>query len=191
MSLFIETPQQEQLRLLREQREQLKRLRGMSEAGGTVNGAGAARAVGSAEDTSQMARPLLDRGLFAAASAPSTAEPADSPSAKRSLRDSIRGFKRKQRARVPEEPYSIAQEAYAEQLAFDRQRTRRRRGAAAVRTLLVVVLVPIFLFAAFLGSYALTCILNGASPQELALLMGELFAKMQTYAGLVIAMFSS
>ena len=32
MSLFIETPQQEQLRLLREQREQLKHLRGMSEA---------------------------------------------------------------------------------------------------------------------------------------------------------------
>ena len=59
------------------------------------------------------------------------------------------------------------------------------------RSLLVVVLVPILLFAAFVGSYALTCILNGASPQELALLMGELFAKMQAYGGLVIAMFSS
>ena len=45
MSLFIETPQQEQLRLLREQREQLKHLRSMSEGAGVV---------GSAEDTSQM-----------------------------------------------------------------------------------------------------------------------------------------
>ena len=48
-----------------------------------------------------------------------------------------------------------------------------------------------FIFAAFVGSYALTCILNGASPQELTLLMGELFAKMQAYGGLIIAMFSS
>ena len=191
MSLFIETPQQEQLRLLREQREQLKRLRGMSAAGSAANGTGAAGAAGSAEDTSQMARPLLDRGLFAAAPAPSAAEPAGSSSAKRLLRDSARALGRKRRARVPEEPYSIAQETYAEQLAFDRQRTRRRRGAAVARTLLVIALVPILLFAAFVGSYALTCILNGASPQELALLMGELFAKMQTYCGLLIAMFSS
>lgn len=182
MSLFIETPQQEQLRLLREQREQLKRLRGMPEDVG---------AAGSAEDTSQMARPLLDRGLFAAASASPAAEPADSPAAKRSLRNSVRGFGRNRHAGVPEEPYSIAQEAYAEQLAFDRQRTRRRRGAAIARSLFVLVLVPIFLFAAFVGSYALTCILNGASPQELVFLMGELFAKMQAYGGLVVAMFSS
>ena len=52
MSLFIETPQQEQLRLLREQREQLKHLRSMSEGSGVV---------GSAEDTSQMDRSLLDK----------------------------------------------------------------------------------------------------------------------------------
>ena len=50
---------------------------------------------------------------------------------------------------------------------------------------------PFCFLAAFVGSYALTCILNGASPQELTLLMGELFAKMQAYGGLVIAMFSS
>ena len=181
MSLFIETPQQEQLRLLREQREQLKRLRGMSEDAGVVKGA---------EDTSRMDRSLLDRGLFEATPASSATGQADSPSAKKSLRDSIGGLERKQRARMPEEPYSIAQEAYAEQLEFDRRRTRRRRGAAIARSFLVVVLVPLLLFAAFVGSYALTCILNGASPQELVLLMGELFAKMQAYGGLVIAMFS-
>lgn len=181
MSLFIETPQQEQLRLLREQREQLKHLRNMSEGAGVVGGA---------EDTSQMDRSLLDQRLFASAPAPNSAKPAGSPSAKGSLRDSIRGLGRKRCKGVSEEPYSIAQESYAEQLEFDRRRTRRRRGAAVARSLLVVVLVPILLFAAFVGSYALTCILNGASPQELALLMGELFAKMQAYGGLVIAMFS-
>ena len=195
MSLFIETPQQEQLRLLREQREQLKHLRSMSEGAGVV---------GSAEDTSQMDRSLLDQRLFASAPAPNSTKPAGSPSAKGSLRDSIRGLGRKRckgvsgvsigrrgGRGVSGEPYSIAQESYAEQLKFDRQRTRRRRGAAVARSLLVVVLVPILLFAAFVGSYALTCILNGASPQELTLLMGELFAKMQAYGGLVIAMFSS
>ena len=67
MSLFIETPQQEQLRLLREQREQLKHLRSMSEGAGVV---------GSAEDTSQMDRSLLDQRLFASAPAPNSAKPA-------------------------------------------------------------------------------------------------------------------
>ena len=91
MSLFIETPQQEQLRLLREQREQLKHLRSMSEGAGVV---------GSAEDTSQMDRSLLDQRLFASAPAPNSAKPAGSPSAKGSLRDSIRGLGRKRCAGV-------------------------------------------------------------------------------------------
>lgn len=76
MSLFIETPQQEQLRLLREQREQLKHLRSMSEGTGVA---------GSAEDTSQMDRSLLDQRLFASAPTPNSTKPAGSPSAKGSL----------------------------------------------------------------------------------------------------------
>lgn len=195
MSLFIETPQQEQLRLLREQREQLKRLRDMPGERAVQKGAGAAPgvagAVASAEDTSQMARSLLDQGL--SATAPTSRVPKTGPSSvsRGRMRGCVRRAKRNQRAQALEEPYSIAQETYAEQLAFDRRRMRRRRGAAAARVLLVVILVPVLLFAAFVGSYALTCILNGASPRELVVLMGELFGKMRAFGGLVIAMFPS
>ena len=195
MSLFIETPQQEQLRLLREQREQLKRLRDMPGERAVRKDAGAAPGVAgtvaSAEDTSQMARSLLDQGLFA--TAPTSRVPKTGPSSvsRGRMRGCVRRAKRSQRAQALEEPYSIAQETYAEQLAFDRRRMRRRRGAAAARVLLVVILVPVLLFAAFVGSYALTCILNGASPRELVVLMGELFGKMRAFGGLVIAMFPS
>lgn len=195
MSLFIETPQQEQLRLLREQREQLKRLRDMPGERAVLKDAGAAPgvagAVASAEDTSQMARSLLDQGLFA--TAPTSRVPKTGPSSvsRGRMRGCVRRAKRNRRAQALEEPYSIAQETYAEQLAFDRRRMRRRRGAAAARVLLVVILVPVLLFAAFVGSYALTCILNGASPRELVVLMGELFGKMRAFGGLVIAMFPS
>ena len=195
MSLFIETPQQEQLRLLREQREQLKRLRDMPGERAVLKDAGAAPgvagAIASAEDTSQMARSLLDQGLFATASTSRVPKTGPSSVSRGRMRGCVRRAKRNQRAQALEEPYSIAQETYAEQLAFDRRRMRRRRGAAAARVLLVVILVPVLLFAAFVGSYALTCILNGASPRELVVLMGELFGKMRAFGGLVIAMFPS
>lgn len=195
MSLFIETPQQEQLRLLREQREQLKRLRDMPGERAVPKDAGAAPgamgAAASAEDTSRMARSLLDQGLFA--TAPSSGAPKTEPSSvsRARVRGCTRRVKRNRCAQTFEEPYSIAQETYAEQLAFDRRRMRHRRGAAAARVLLVVILVPVLLFAAFVGSYALTCILNGASPRELVVLMSELFGKMRAFGGLVIAMFPS
>ena len=45
-------------------------------------------------------------------------------------------------------------------------RARRRRWAQRLRTLAMIVLIPLGLAAIFLASYALTCILNGASPSE-------------------------
>ncbi len=195
MSLFIETPQQEQLRLLREQREQLKRLRDMPRERAVPKDAdaapGAVSAAASAEDTSQMARSLLDQGLFATASTSRVPKTEPSSVSRGRTRGRTRRAGCNRRAQTLEEPYSIAQETYAEQLAFDRRRMRHRRGAAAARVLLVVILVPVLLFAAFVGSYALTCILNGASPRELVVLMSELFGKMRAFGGLVIAMFPS
>ena len=57
--------------------------------------------------------------------------------------------KRPQSARGerPDRSYSLEQEAYREELAFDRRRQRRRRVLAAVRLLAAVVLVPIALIA--------------------------------------------
>ena len=55
------------------------------------------------------------------------------------------------------EAYSVQQDSYAQELAFDKRRARRRRVGQRLRTLLAAI---------FLASYALTCILNGASPNE-------------------------
>lgn len=62
--------------------------------------------------------------------------------------------------------YSVQQDSYAQELAFDKRRARRRRWAQRLRTLAMIVLIPLGLAAIFLASYALTCILNGASPNE-------------------------
>ena len=64
------------------------------------------------------------------------------------------------------ENYSVQQDSYAQELAFDKRRTRHRRVGQRLRTLAMIVLVPLGLAAIFLVSYALTCILNGASPSE-------------------------
>lgn len=64
------------------------------------------------------------------------------------------------------ENYSVQQDSYAQELAFDRRRSRRRRWGQRLRTLAMIVLIPLGLAAIFLASYALTCILNGASPSE-------------------------
>ena len=65
-----------------------------------------------------------------------------------------------------QEAYSVQQDSYAQELAFDKRRARRRRWAQRLRTLAMIVLIPLGLAAIFLASYALTCILNGASPSE-------------------------
>ena len=64
------------------------------------------------------------------------------------------------------EAYSVQQDSYAQELAFDKRRARRRRVGQRLRTLAMIVLIPLGLAAIFLVSYALTCILNGASPGE-------------------------
>ena len=66
---------------------------------------------------------------------------------------------------VPEN-YSVQQDSYAQELAFDKHRARRRHWAQRLRTLAMIVLIPLGLAVIFLASYALTCILNSASPSE-------------------------
>ena len=62
--------------------------------------------------------------------------------------------------------YPVLQDSYAQELAFDKRRARRRRVGQRLHTLAMIVLIPLGLAAIFLVSYALTCILNGASPSE-------------------------
>ncbi len=62
--------------------------------------------------------------------------------------------------------YSVQQDSYAQELSFDKRRARRRRLGQRLRTLAMIVFIPLGLAAIFLVSYSLTCILNGASPNE-------------------------
>ena len=113
MDLFLETPQQQAERMLRQQ----QRLMEMQMQGA------------AAQPVAQNAAPEM-----ASAPAPET--------------------------------YSVQQDSYAQELAFDKRRARRRRLGQRLRTLAMIVLIPLGLAAIFLVSYALTCILNGASPNE-------------------------
>lgn len=119
MDLFLETPQQQAERMLRQQ----QRLMEMQMQGA-------------------VAQPFAQNAALAAV-------PAAVPG----------------RESAPE-AYSVQQDSYAQELAFDKRRARRRRLGQHLRALAMIVLIPLGLAAIFLVSYALTCILNGASPNE-------------------------
>ena len=51
-----------------------------------------------------------------------------------------------------------------------------------MRVLAFLVLLPLFLVGVFVGVYVLTCILNGASPDELVELLGELVVYVRALA---------
>ena len=110
MDLFLETPQQQAERMLRQQ----QRLMEMQMQGA------------AAQPPAQNATPVVSP---AGESAP--------------------------------EAYSVQQDSYAQE-----RRARRRRVGQRLRTLAMIVLIPLGLAVIFLASYALTCILNGASPNE-------------------------
>lgn len=65
------------------------------------------------------------------------------------------------------EPYSIAGDAYQRELAYDTGRARRRRVGHVVRVLAYIVLAPAAVVAVFVAAYALTYVLQGATPEEL------------------------
>lgn len=119
MDLFLETPQQQAERMLRQQ----QRLMEMQMQGA------------AAQPPAQNATPAVS--------------PAVSPAGESAP-----------------EAYSVQQDSYAQELAFDKRRARRRRVGQHLRTLAMIVLIPLGLAVIFLASYALTCILNGASPNE-------------------------
>lgn len=76
------------------------------------------------------------------------------------------------------QPYSVAQDSYQRELAFDKQRARRRKVTGMLKMALFVLLLPVALVVVFIAAYALACIANGASPQELLGLLGALLERM-------------
>ena len=84
---------------------------------------------------------------------------------------------------------STAGEAYLAEKAYHRRRARRRKTGAVARTLAMVLVIPLAMFAVFVASYALTCIVNGASIEELGQLMGELASNVGGFVQEVLASF--
>lgn len=95
--------------------------------------------------------------------------------------DDVTGVSREQERLRADDAYSIEQESYQEELAFHKRRARRSRLLTVVRVLLCIVAIPVVLALVFIGAYALTCILDGATPEELAELMAQLFQDVGTF----------
>lgn len=76
---------------------------------------------------------------------------------------------------LDDSPHSVAYEEYQAELAFDRKRVRRRRVLAVLRTLVLILAVPVLLVAVFIASYALTFVLSGASAEEVVEALTDCF----------------
>ena len=79
------------------------------------------------------------------------------------------------------EDYSLQQESYRKELAFDKKRARRRKSRAILRALGYCIGVPIALVIVFVVSYVLTCVVNGATPEEVVELVGSLFERVRGF----------
>ena len=64
------------------------------------------------------------------------------------------------------EAYSVQQDSYAQELAFDKRRARRRPWAPRRHKLALIVLMTGGLPAKLIASYAQTCVVNRASPTQ-------------------------
>ena len=76
------------------------------------------------------------------------------------------------------EDYSVQQDEYRQELDYDRRRAKRRTLRARLKTLAMIVIVPLGLIVVFLASYSLTCILNGATPDEVVQHLTNLYARL-------------
>lgn len=72
----------------------------------------------------------------------------------------------------------VARTAYRDEMEFANKRARSRKRGQVLRVVVSAVLFPLLLLLVFFAAYALTCIANGASPNELVGLMAELIERM-------------
>lgn len=88
-----------------------------------------------------------------------------------------RGFK------IPD-PMTAAQiqTTYGDELAYGRARERARMLGHIAWAVAFALGLPVLVLLVFFAAYLVTCILNGASPQETAELMGALLERMLGFA---------
>lgn len=135
-----------------------------AQAGEVFAPTGTPRGQSAAEASSGPAAP----GAPAASAAPVAAADLEEPSSHGAGRI----------APVRRSGYSLAQETYRKELDFDRARAQRKKRAGVARAIAVVVLVPLLLLASFVFAYTLTCILQGATPEE----VGQMLAALARHA---------
>ena len=160
MNLFIETPQRAAERASRERARQIEELRML-----TAQQASMGRAAFSPSE------PLAQGGV---ASYRVEDMGWSAPRA-----DATGSFA--QPAFASATPVADAAE-YERERKESRRRTRARRVGRVVRSVLLILLVPVLLAVVFVAAYALTCIMNGASPGELMGLLGSMAEKVAAFA---------
>lgn len=178
MDLFIETPERAAERLERERRLQEAWMASLQQGE-----AGARRmqldGVPEVRSASEAGRRAAEAGYSASAEREQQREGERRPGGERPRK--ARGFGRRRRrgndARAEAGSYSVAQEAYREELAYDKCRARRRKLFAVVRAACLLVGIPLLLVAVFVGSYVFTCIFNGATPAEVVELLSEMVTR--------------
>lgn len=79
-------------------------------------------------------------------------------------------------------PYSQAQRTYRDEIEFARARDRKKKLGGALKIVAFIALMPVLLIAVFLVSYTVTCILNGASPEQVVELLGTMLARVEGFA---------
>lgn len=187
MNLFIETPQQVSERLARERRSHDAWLEAMQQQYArrqARDGAGAAApATGAVDDEAARRAAQASLSYMADLDIDEPDEEAGIPSAEGGASDGGgRAARAQGRARRrADDGYSVAQASYHDELAFQKRRARHRRLAIALRTLALIVLIPVLLVAVFIGSYVFTCILNGATPQEVGDLLHNMFSRVEGF----------
>ena len=181
MDLFIETPKQVNDRLERERRSQDAWLRAMQEQY-------AAQQAGLGAPVVQQAGSRVPVDQQIGSDAPSAQRAGhEGPSERRCACETYAEQRGEHEA--PHTPsQSVAQDAYREELAFQRRRARRRRIGACLRVLALIVLIPLGLAAVFVGSYVLTCIINGATPEEVLDVLTAMPSRVESFVRSVMAM---
>lgn len=180
MNLFIETPQRASERLAREGRARDAWLEAVQQqyAAQQVQ----AGTNGRARDAAASA--AADASATDAIATWADARHGDTAAFSEAAGDQASATCHRRDDRMPhpsDDGYSVAQSAYHDELAFQKRRARRRRLATLLRTLALIVLIPVLLVAVFIGSYVFTCILNGATPQEVGELLRNMVSRVEGF----------
>lgn len=84
--------------------------------------------------------------------------------------------------------YSVAQQSYREEIEYSKKREAKRIHIAALKVIGIAVGTPILLVAVFLAAYIVTCVISGATPEEMVGLLKDLAGDIASFAqGIILS----